>query len=173
MGRNTIRDTGKKARIYVTREARTANLAEESTDESVDGPDRWTELADVRLYGFSGLMLAVNPEKISPSEIAELVASAARDTGSIFLGVEASIRPAGNGYVLSLPGHDHAGFRVGDDLSIHTAPDLLVLTPYCPEDGSDEDDPTTSAFSNTDVKDRMRLVKDLLNIREDQAGVNR
>jgi hypothetical protein len=175
MGSNKIRATGENARIYVLREARTANLAAEAndqeSDESVQGPNRWLELADVRLYGFSGAMLAVNPDEMSSREIAELVASAARDTGNIFLGVEASVRPAGNGCALSLPGHELAGFHVGDVLSIHPASELLVLTPYSPSDESEEATPTETAFSSSGIRDRARLAEDLVSLRREQLGI--
>jgi hypothetical protein len=171
MGTNVLRESGGGARIHVTREANTAELAVESSNDNQTRPDSWRELADVRIYGFDGAMLVVNHHKMSSAEIAELVTSAARDTSSIHLALESSIRTSGNGLALTPSGYEHAGFRIGDKLSIHPARDILVLTPFSPDDESEQDSPEYAAFSSSDAHDRLRLAQDLIYLRKEQLGI--
>jgi hypothetical protein len=83
-------------------------------------------------------------------DVADLVATIARDTKSIYTGQNASIRPAGNGCMVSLPGVMDTGLKLGDTAPAHPAPDMLIITP--------------------DTKDGTRLAEDLVSIRRDQIG---
>lgn len=147
---NNIKQSGEGPALQVTKPARAAALAEEATGDDLTGRDRWKRFADVRVYGFDGVLLVVDREKMDTGDVAEIVASIARDTKSIYNGIEASIRPAGNGCMVSLPGLDPTGLRVGDTAPVHPAKNTLVIT-----DGS---------------SDRARLVKDVVSIRESQVG---
>jgi len=146
---NAIKQSGKGPALQVTREARAAGLAEETNEEGEEGTARWSRLADVRVYGFDHLFVVVEPSEFLDKHVAEIVASTARDTGSIYIGANASIRPAGNGCMVSLPGLKETGMAVGDTAPVEPGPDMLVIT-----DGS---------------KDRHRLARDILTIRESQV----
>ncbi len=58
---------------------------------------------------------------------ANLVASAARDTGSVYPGGRATVEVAGNGYQVQLPGCADAGFEEGDNAPVLTALGLLLI----------------------------------------------
>ncbi len=147
---NTVKQSGEGPALQVTKPARAAELAELATGEGKTGVERWADLADVRVYGFDKALLVVRPSEMKSEHIAELVASAARDTGSIYNGMDASVRAAGNGCMVSLPGLDKTGIHVDDTAPVHPGPDILVVT-----DGS---------------ADRARLAKDLVSIRQAQIG---
>jgi hypothetical protein len=148
---NKIKQAGEGCGLQITEPARKAGLAEESDGDlsGAEGSSRWQYFANVRVYGFETLMLVFNTDEMDTGEIAELVASAARDTESIYLGANARIRPSGNGCMVSLPGNEEAGFRHGDKAPVYTAPDML-------------------AIANTST-DRERLARDLISIREHQV----
>ena len=124
---NSIKQSGGGPALQITREARAAGLAEEATGDDLEGAARWARLADVRVYGFDNFLLVVDRDRVDVEDVAELVASAARDTRSIYQGVDASVRPAGNGCMVSLPGLDGTGLEVGDTAPAHPAPNMLVI----------------------------------------------
>lgn len=92
----------------MTKPARRAELVLEDADGEA------TRLADVYVYGFDTLLVVVDANTVSGSHRAELVAAAARDTGSIYRGTAASVQIAGNGYQVQLPGCKDAGFSEED-----------------------------------------------------------
>jgi hypothetical protein len=145
---NSIKKNDETPALQVTKSARAAGLAEEASGDDLTGADRWESLANVRVYGFDSLMLVLNHEKMNRRDVAELVATAASDTGSIHKGLDASVRVAGNGCMVSLPGMYETGFRVGDTAPVHPAPDMLVVH---------------------DSGDRQRLATDLVTIRKQQS----
>ncbi len=145
---NQIKKSGTEGvALQITRPARAAELVEENSEGEV------TSLAAVRVYAFDHLLLAVDTDVVSAEQTAELVASAARDSGSIYRAMAASVQIAGNGYQLQLPPARDAGFEIGDRAPCHTAPGVLVISK----------DDATSAGANA-----ARLARDLVTIREDQ-----
>jgi len=84
-------------------------------------------------------------DRVSVSDRAELIASTARDTKSIYRAGGARIQIAGNGYQVNLPPAEDAGFDEGDAAPVHPAPGLLVIT--------------------TDDRHASRLAADLVTIR--------
>lgn len=118
---NSVKERGGGLALQVTREARDAGLVEENADGDA------TRLAGVYVYGFDGLLLVFDAERVSASDRAELVATATTVTGSIHRGETAELVVAGNGYQVQLPGCRTAGFREGDDAPATTAPGLLVI----------------------------------------------
>lgn len=147
---NDIKKTDDTPALQVTREARSADLAEESTDDDAEGSERWARLSDVRVYGFDGAVIVVDRERVDVDDVAELVATAARDTNSIYQGRDGSVRVAGNGCLVSLPGLEDTGIAVGDTAPAHPAPNMLVIT--------------------EDTRDGSRLAEDLKTIRREQVG---
>lgn len=146
---NGIKQSGEGPALQVTEAARTAGLAEQATGDNLTGVERWERLADVRVYGFDGVLLVVD-NRMTDEAVAELVASAARDTESIHRGRDASVRPAGNGCMVSLPGLEDTGMRVGDVAPVVPGPGLLVVT-----DGTDA---------------RGRIATDLVTNRREQVA---
>lgn len=124
---NAIKRSGEGLALQITRDARAADLAATVADEEATGADRWARLADVRVYGFDGLLLVVDRERVATEHVAELVTSAASDTASIHLGANASVRPAGNGCMVSLPGVEDTGLEVGERAPARPAPNVLVI----------------------------------------------
>ena len=122
--------------LQVTIPARQSELAEENDD------GEWTRLAEVRVYAFDNLLIVVDLEKMSDEEIAELVNSATRDTKSIHQAIDSKIRVSGNGCKLQLSNATDAGFRVKQSIAWHPAPNMMILTPYVPEQ---EKTPTLAA----------------------------
>ncbi len=147
---NQIKASGTEGvALQITRPARAAGLVEETSDGEA------TYLGTVRVYAFDQLLLAVDTDAVSPKETAELVASAARDTDSIYRAMDASVQIAGNGYQLQLPPARDAGFEIGDRAPCHPAPGLLVIS---------RDDATSAGA------DAVRLARDLVTIRRDQTS---
>lgn len=124
---NAIKRSGEGLALQITREARAADLATTVADGEATGADRWARLAAVRVYGFDGLLLVVDRERAAAEHVAELVASAAGDTASIYRGANASVRPAGNGCMVSLPGLEETGLELGQTVPARPAPNLLVI----------------------------------------------
>jgi len=118
---NSVKESGGGLALQVTREARDAGLVEENADGDA------TRLAGVYVYGFDGLLVVLDAERVSAADRAALVASAADDTNSIHRGDTAEVAVRGNGYQVQLPGCRTAGFRQGDDGHVVTAPGLLVI----------------------------------------------
>jgi hypothetical protein len=139
---NSIKESAKGLALQITRPARRADLVDEDADDNA------TRLAGVYVYGFDGLLLVVDAERVSAADRGELVASAARDSESIHRGEAASVQIAGNGYQVQLPGCKAAGFRRGDDAPVSTAAGILAI-----HDGQ-----------------QSRLADDLTTIRHEQAA---
>jgi hypothetical protein len=138
----TIKESGDGLAIQVTKQARRAGMV----DEDAEGDA--TRLAGVYVYGFDGILLIVDAENVSDSDRAELVSSAASDTGSVYRGEASSMAIAGNGYQVQLPGCHAAGFSQGDQTPVRTEPGLMVV-----HDGENE-----------------RIAGDLITLRADQRS---
>ncbi len=106
--------------LQITREARDAGLVEEADDEA-------SRLAPVFVYGFDGLLLVVDRERVDQRDVAELVTAAARDTESVYPGGSVQVAIRGEGYQVPLPGAVDAGFHVGDSAPCVTAPGVLLI----------------------------------------------
>ncbi|RBI58638.1 hypothetical protein DMJ13_26315 [halophilic archaeon] len=137
---NRIKQSGNGLALQITKPARTAGLVEE--DEEGNPKER----ADIRVFAFDGLLLLLDADRVDDDDVAELAATAARDTSSLHRVMDASIQIAGNGYQVQLPPAEDAGFRVGDQPACTTAPNMLVLA----------------------TRDTERLASDLETIRHEQ-----
>jgi hypothetical protein len=142
---NRIKSSGEGggAALQVTEAARNAGLVEENSEGDA------TRLADVRVHAFRDLLLVVDVDEVDEDHAAELVAVAARDTGTAYRAGQSSVQPAGNGYQVQLPFYVDAGFHVGDSAPCESGRGVLVIT-----DGSGSSG---------------RLASDLLSIRREQA----
>lgn len=142
---NKIKDSGADGvALQVTHDARSAGLVEENAEGEP------TYLAPVRVYTFNDTLLVVNREEMDTRAVAELVAATARDTKSIYQGIDAKMHRAGHGYKVQLPAAGDAGFDVGDVAIAHPGPDLLVITKQTPNG--------------------TRLAEDVVAIRAEQVG---
>lgn len=112
--------SGAGLRLQVTKGARKAGLVQEDLDGNP------TDLSDVLVYGFDNLLVVVGAE-VSAADRAELVASAAQDTGSIHEGAEATLAVAGGGYQVQLPGCKAAGFFEGDSGHVRATDGVLFI----------------------------------------------
>lgn len=141
---NEIKSSGEDGRaLQITKPARSAALVEENNEGDA------TYRADVRVYTFDDLLLVVDrdTDRVKDVAVAELVASAARDTGSVYRAGHSSVTIAGNGYQVQLPNAQDAGFYVDTETRVSTAPGVLVI-----------------------YRDRSaRLAEDLVSIRRDQV----
>lgn len=104
----------------MTREARDAGLVTEDADGNA------TDLSDVYVYGFDGLLVVIGVA-VDAGDRAALVATAARDTGSVHQGALATLAVAGNGYQVQLPGCEAAGFTQGDTGYVRAADGVLFI----------------------------------------------
>jgi hypothetical protein len=119
---NSVKQSGVGLALQVTREARDgAEMVME------DGDGNATRLPTVYVYGFDGVLLVFDAERVSAADRAALVASAADDTNSIHRGEATELAVRGNGYQVQLPGCRAADFREGNDGHVVTAPGLLVI----------------------------------------------
>lgn len=121
---NTIKPSGEDGlALQVTNPARSAGLVEETEEGDA------TYLADVRVYSFENLLLVVNrdTDEIADNAVAELVASATRDTKSVYQAMNASLQIAGGGYQVQLPPAEDAGFYQGHPAPIKSLPGLLII----------------------------------------------
>lgn len=134
---NSIKQSADGLALQVTREARDAGLATEDSDGNT------TNGSDVYVYGFDGLLVVIGTD-VGAGDRAELVATAARDTGSVHEGSRATIAQSGNGCKVQLPGCKAAGFTEGDAGHVRAADGVLFI-----HDGS-----------------RGRLIGDMTTIRE-------
>lgn len=142
---NSIKTAGADGMaLQITIPARAAGLVEEDSDGTA------TYRADVRVYSFDDVLLVVDREKMNKEHVAELVASVARDTGSVYQAVDASVHIAGHGYKVYLPVARDAGFDVGDRAPAHSAPNLIVITKQ--------------------DRDGTRLAEDVATLRRGQVG---
>ncbi|MDH5021832.1 hypothetical protein [Halobacterium rubrum] len=121
---NAIKESGDGVALQITKPAREAGLVEE-TDDS-DGKTA-TYRATTRVHAFDGLLLVVDVDEVDPENEADLVATAARDTSSVYRTMEATVQIAGHGYQLQLPTATDAGFQKGDKPTTVTAPGILIL----------------------------------------------
>ncbi len=146
---NQIKDSGTEGlALQITKPGRAAELIEENSDGNA------TYRADVRVYSFDYLMIVIDINKVSATHTAEIVASASRDTGSIYRAMDASVQVAGNGYQVQLPPARDAGFTEGERALCHTARGVLVIS---------RDDGTAAGI------DAARLARDLVTIRKEQV----
>jgi hypothetical protein len=136
-----IKQSGEGLALQVTKPARAAGLVEKNADGEP------TRRAVVFVYAFDDTLLVIDVDRVAVADRAELVASAARDTRSIYRAAGASIQIAGNGYQVNLPPVEDAGFEEGDTAPVHPAPGLLVIT--------------------TDERQTARLAADLVTIRRE------
>ena len=141
---NAIKRSGEGLALQVTKPARAAGLVEENADSEP------TRRAEVLVYAFDDMLLVVDVYRVAVADRAELVASAARDTKSIYRAAGARIQIAGHGYQVNLPPAEDAGFEEGDSAPVHPAPGLLVVT--------------------TDERQAARLATDLVTIRRGQVS---
>lgn len=145
MGNDIKRSAGGLA-LQVTKSARKADLVAEDTDGNA------TRLADVYVYAFDDALLVLDAKHVSTADRAELVASAARDTASIYQGRVTTLQIQGNGYQVQLPNCKDAGLYKDDNTSVVTMPGGLVIH------NGDQDG------------DQERLAEDLAAIRDEQAN---
>lgn len=106
---NSLKSSAGGIALQITKPARAAGLVEEDAEGDA------TRLASVYVYGFDGLLVVVDADRVSIEDRAELVVTAASDSSSIYRGEAASVEIAGNGYQVQLPGCKEAGFAIGDD----------------------------------------------------------
>lgn len=123
MGNNVKQSGADGLALQVTKPARSAGLVEENDEGDA------TYLADVRVYSFDDLLLVVDRDtnRLGNEAVAALVATAARDTKSVYRGMNASLQIAGNGYQVQLPPAEDAGFYEGQSTQVKFAPGLLVV----------------------------------------------
>jgi hypothetical protein len=119
---NSIKRSGEGLALQVTKPARAASFVEENADGEP------TRRAEVLVYAFDDTLLVVDVDRVAVADRAELVASATRDTRSIYRAARASLQVAGNGYQVNLPPAEDAGFEEGDSAPVHPAHGVLVVT---------------------------------------------
>jgi hypothetical protein len=118
---NSIKKGGDdELRLQVTTPARHAGLVEENEDGDA------IRLSPVYVYGFDGVILAIS-QSVDMGHRAELVSTAAGDTGSMHGGYPATVAEAGNGYQVNLPGGSEAGFRVGDNAPVVASDGVMII----------------------------------------------
>lgn len=142
-GNNIKRSGADGLALQITEPARSAGLVEETNDGDP------TYLADVRVHAFNDLLLVADrdTDRLKNEDVAQLVASAARDTKSVYRAGNSSVTIAGHGYQVQLPPAEDAGFYVGTSTQVKTAPGVLLI---CRERSA-------------------RLADDLASIRRDQV----
>ena len=118
---NSIKESGGGLALQVTGPARDAGLVRENADGEA------TRLSGVYVYGFDGLLVVLDAERVSTAERAEIVSTATEATESIHRGEAATVEIAGNGYQVQLPGAESAGFDVGDTAPVILSDGLLVI----------------------------------------------
>jgi hypothetical protein len=138
---NNIKESADGLALQVTKESRKAGLVQEDSDGNATG------LSDVYVWGFDDLLLVVG-QSVDMGHRADLVSTAAGDTGSIHGGYPSTLAVAGNGYQVQLPGCKEAGFLEGDSGHVRATDGVLFI-----HDGS-----------------KGRLIDDLLAIRSEQVS---
>ena len=118
---NSIKESGGGLALQVTGPARDAGLVRENADGEA------TRLSGVYVYGFDGLLVVLDAERVSTAERAEIVSTATEATESIHRGEAATVAMGGNGYQVQLPGAESAGFDVGDTAPVVLSDGLLVI----------------------------------------------
>jgi hypothetical protein len=139
---NSIKQSGGGLALQVTKSGRYAGLVEEDADGDP------TRRAGVYVYGFDGLVVVVDAERVADADRAELVVAAASETRTIHRGAAANVGIEGNGYRVQLPGCEAAGLTEGDDAPVLSSPGILVI-----HDGT-----------------QARLANDLTTIRSEQVS---
>jgi hypothetical protein len=140
--RNRIKKSGGGLALQITKPARSAGLVIEDKDGKA------TYLADVLVYGVENVLIILDSNRISVNDRSQIVATAAKDTSTLYRGELASVEIAGNGYQVQLPGCREAGFSTGDKAPVRSSDHLLLV-----HDGL-----------------QGRLVGDLMTIRDDQLS---
>jgi hypothetical protein len=138
---NSIKESADGLALQVTREARKAGLVQEDADGNPTG------LSDVTVWGFDDLLLVIG-DYVAMGHRADLVSTAAGDTGSVHAGRSSTLAVAGNGYQVQLPGCQAAGFTKGDDGHVRAGDGVLFI-----HDGR-----------------QGRLIDDLFAIRDEQVS---
>jgi hypothetical protein len=139
---NNIKESASGLALQVTKPARSAGLVEETSEGDA------TRHADVWVYGFDEIIVALDANRVETDHRAEIVASAAGDSESIYGGQKTTVSDAGNGYQLQLPGCEDAGLRLGDRAPVVPRPGLIII-----HDGT-----------------QTRLAEDLAAIRDSQVS---
>lgn len=123
MGNDIKRSGTDGLALQITEPARSAGLVEENDEGDA------TYLADVRVYAFDDLLLVADrdTDRVKNEDVAELVASTARDTKSVYRAVNSSVTIAGHGYQVQLPPAEDAGFYIGTSTLVKTAPGTLLI----------------------------------------------
>ena len=140
-----IKAAGDGLARQATKDIRAAGLVDESSVDDEMGDGR-----DVIVYGFDGLLMAVDEGRVSKGDRAELVSAAASDSGSIHLGQRSKVSVRGNGYQVYLPGCEAAGLYEGNKAATKAAGGVLFV--YSPGDD-----------------DGARLAEDLWTLRTEQT----
>jgi len=80
------------------------------------------------MFAFDGVLLIVDLDRVDDEAIAELVASAAQDMGSIYRAADSKTQIGGKRYQVRHQPAGDAGFEPGDRAGTHTAPGVMVVT---------------------------------------------
>ena len=121
---NSLKSSAGGVALQVTKPARAAGLVEEDAEGDA------THLAGVYVYGFDDLLLVVDAERVKSEERAELIATAASDSGSIHRGEAASVEIAGNGFEIGDDGHTLSAdgvLLIHDGTQTRLADDLVTI----------------------------------------------
>ena len=118
---NSLKSSAGGTALQVTKSAREAGLVQEDAEGDA------IHLAGVYVYGFDGLLLVVDAQRVSSVHRSHMVTIAASRSESIYRGEAASVEIAGNGYQVQLPGCKAAGFEVGDDGHVVSADGVIVI----------------------------------------------
>jgi hypothetical protein len=141
---HSIKPAGEGLARQATKDIRQAGLIDESAVDDELGTGR-----EVVVYGFDGLLMAVDRHGVGADVRADLVSTAAEATDSMHLGESARVTQRGNGFQVQLPGCREAGFADGDDVRTRPGDGVLFV------------------FADGDVN-TSRLVDDLIAIRQGQ-----
>lgn len=149
---NKIHKYDKAPAISATVQLRAAGLAEEVNDDDKTGGEKWKRLADVRVFGFDGLIIIFDrdEETLTDERVAEIVGQAVEYTNSAYLATDVKVRYAGNGCRVSLPVLKNTGMHVGDKPKILSSIDMVLIADNSP--------------------DRNRAAINLHSIRQSQVG---
>lgn len=134
--------------LQVTSQAKKAGLVQETTDEA--GERSYTYKAEVRVFGFPGLLLVVDREKMDAKHVVELVTTVANDIDAIETAGDATVTRAGGGVQVQLPPAENAGFHVGDTAPCRAIQNGLLIR------------------RSESPLDHKRLVGDIVEIRKSQ-----
>lgn len=78
--------------------------------------------AEVRVFAFDSLLLVINLDTVSTEQTAELVATATRDTESIYRTMDATVQIAGHGCQIQPPPAEDAEFSEDDRAPCSSVP---------------------------------------------------